>query len=358
MKCVFILGAGASREAGGPLMSDFLDIADELRRVGASGVREAAESFNNVFSAISELQGVYAKSHLDLDNIEALFGAIEMGVLLGKFAERDEAAIRKLRDDMVTLIYKTLETSISFPVSGSQIHPPRPYATFVEAIYGPRDEPPRAGAHELAFITFNYDLALDYALYCYRGTRCDYGLSTPLPRNAIPLLKLHGSLNWGACSVCQEIVPHRVEEARFNLWSETKYVNYNLGSSLPKKLHHDKPLPLPPVIVPPTWNKTDYREQLSTVWRHAARVLAEAENLFIIGYSLPETDSFFRYLFALGSESKSRIRRFWVFDPDPSTAVENRFRELIGRGIENRFLFHRMTFSEAIPIIRTALREA
>ena len=52
MKCVFILGAGASREGGGPLMGDFLDKADELRRLQAEGVRESVASFDNVFNAI------------------------------------------------------------------------------------------------------------------------------------------------------------------------------------------------------------------------------------------------------------------------------------------------------------------
>ncbi|MDE3119445.1 MAG: hypothetical protein KGL03_10580, partial [Nitrospirota bacterium] len=157
MKCVFILGAGASREGGGPLMGDFLDKADELRRLQADGVREALPSFDNVFSVISELQGVYAKSYLDLDNIEALFGAIEMGVLLDKLGERDSVSIKKLRDDIVTLIYKTLETCIQFPASEHQIQPPAPYGAFAEALHGPRDKPRLGSPLQLGFITFNYD---------------------------------------------------------------------------------------------------------------------------------------------------------------------------------------------------------
>jgi hypothetical protein len=37
------------------------------------------------------------------------------------------------------------------------------------------------------------------------------------------------------------------------------------------------------------------------VWRTAAQHLSEAEHIFIIGYSLPETDQFFRYLYGLGT---------------------------------------------------------
>jgi len=64
VKTVFILGAGASRQAGGPLMSDFLDMADEFRRVQTNLSPDDLRAFEDVFNAISELQGIYAKSYL------------------------------------------------------------------------------------------------------------------------------------------------------------------------------------------------------------------------------------------------------------------------------------------------------
>jgi len=99
------------------------------------------------------------------------------------------------------------------------------------------------------------------------------------------------------------------------------------------------PLPKDPVVVPPTWNKTDGHNALKAVWSQAAIELGQAENIICIGYSLPESDQFFRYLFALGTVGEGHIRRFWVFDPDPTHAVEERYRRLIGKGIENRFRF-------------------
>jgi hypothetical protein len=44
---VFVLGAGASRDAGGPLMFDFLDIAERLMR--SDEVGDAKASFELVF---------------------------------------------------------------------------------------------------------------------------------------------------------------------------------------------------------------------------------------------------------------------------------------------------------------------
>ena len=60
-------------------MTDFLDIADNLVRTKDPGIQDAQKEFDDVFHAIAELRTVYAKSYLDVDNIEILFGAIEMG---------------------------------------------------------------------------------------------------------------------------------------------------------------------------------------------------------------------------------------------------------------------------------------
>ncbi len=86
---VFILGAGASRAAGGPLMVDFLDIAEDM----FEGMRQSQEpnsvrdSFELVFREIHKLQEVYARSTLDLNNIESVFAAFEMATLLGRLGD-------------------------------------------------------------------------------------------------------------------------------------------------------------------------------------------------------------------------------------------------------------------------------
>jgi hypothetical protein len=83
-------------------------------------------------------------------------------------------------------------------------------------------------------------------------------------------------------------------------------------------------------VVPPTWSKGEYHRSLSNVWRQAATELGTANNVFVIGYSLPETDSFFRYLYALGSQSRTRIKRLVIFNPDPDGQVKRRFEGLLG----------------------------
>ncbi|MHB1587420.1 MAG: hypothetical protein ACYCRH_08255 [Acidiferrobacteraceae bacterium] len=79
---VFILGAGASKEGGAPLMADFLDVARTLWET--QKVSTSAPAFETVFKAIGHLQQVHSKAELDIINIESVFAAFEMGKLLGR----------------------------------------------------------------------------------------------------------------------------------------------------------------------------------------------------------------------------------------------------------------------------------
>src|SRR6185369_1752983 len=129
-----------------------------------------------------------------------------------------------------------------------------------------------------------------------------------------PLLKLHGSLNWGVCKSCKIIVPlplasYLSDGSRDDLWA-VKSVQLPVSRSLSQVTHHDQSVG-GPLIVPPTWGKTSSYLGLPYIWGRAARELASAENIIVIGYSLPPSDSFFRYLYALGTISRTRIRRFW-----------------------------------------------
>ena len=107
-----------------------------------------------------------------------------------------------------------------------------------------------------------------------------------------------------------------------------------------------------PVIVPPSWNKADYHRTLTNVWAAAARHLSEAKYIFVMGYSLPVTDSFFRHLYAFGSVGLFPFKKFVVFNPDTSGETDRRFRELLGSGATARYEYRSMKFKEAIDDVR------
>ncbi|MGD2109800.1 MAG: hypothetical protein PVI86_10445 [Phycisphaerae bacterium] len=304
---VFILGAGASKEAGAPLMNEFLDEAHRLWKMG--DVHDANEDFKRVFQGIGALQRVHSKAQLDIHNIESVFAAFEMSKTVNTFPGHDADCIDGLIKSLKKLIVHTLEQNVRLPVREGRPHPPGHYEDFVVMLkHLMREALPR---ESVAVLSFNYDMALDYSLH-WRKVPRSYGLQAS-PSQAIPLLKLHGSLNWGHCTKCHEVVPIELGEFfkqfRWADLSEETTAQLKIGSLLDRFEHCDSPLDPEPVLVPPTWHKEDYHRGIGQVWARAAAELAEAENIFVIGYSLPLSDSFFRYLYGLGTVGETQGQR-------------------------------------------------
>ncbi len=347
-RTVFVLGAGASKHCKTPLMGNFLEVAQDLLRAGE--VDEVKEDFENVFDAVGKLHAAQSKAIINTYNIEDVYAAFEMGKLLGRLPWIEEIEkLEELTSSIKKVIGYTLErtTKLCYGTEGT-IDAPESYSNFVDII-----ERLPVDKKDCSIMTFNYDLGLDFSLY-KRKIVPDYGLSDiPLTaRKIATYLKLHGSLNWGKCTneKCGEINPYRDFQST-SYKPGKQYTTLPVMDALKKQKckHCGEPLEEDPFIVPPTWNKAAFHEQIETVWKRAALELKDAENIFVLGYSFPETDMFFRYLFALGVDMRTILRGFYVYNPDPN--VEERFKSLLGSGIEQRFKFYEEPFEMAVSQI-------
>lgn len=348
---VFVLGAGASKKAGVPLMADFLDVAHSRWKQGE--VNDTDKHFSDVFRAVSCLQSVHSKSQLDINNIESVFSTLETAKTLRKLPGFEVDTIDRLVESLKMVISRTIESTLIFPVASKRVQSPEPYGTFAELVKHLRDE--ARPKQSVAVLTFNYDLACDFAFHQY-GVHADYALDEHVARDAVPLLKLHGSLNWAHCPELETIVPWTMnayfQKYHWDMFSDsTHFVRLQISQHLANFIYMEKAVTPEPVLIPPTWNKVEHHRNLAGVWRRAATELGDAENIVIIGYSLPETDAFFKYLFALGTVGSNPLKRFWVFNPDSSGAVESRFRGMLGPGAIARFRYFPEKFENAIPIL-------
>lgn len=350
---VFILGAGASKQSGAPLMADFLDVASDLLR--ANAVQEKRVDFDRVFRAIGGLQLVHSKAQLDLNNIESIFTVLELGRVIQKVPGLSTEEIPQTIAALKELIVTTLEVTMKFPTSERRIYAPKPYDDFAGLLRHLKDDafPPQSAA----VISFNYDVAADVAMY-RENLGPDYLIGQPPMNHAVvPLLKLHGSLNWATEQTTRKILPLHFEDYfrhySANISSPREGIRLPIGSQLVEYFRSFPKVEVgaEPVIVPPSWNKADYHSAISNVWASAASHLSEAEHIFIIGYSLPETDSFFRHLYALGSVGTNPLRRVEVFNPDSTGSIDERFRGLLGPGAASRYKYHEMTFEKSIAYI-------
>jgi len=331
-------------------MHDFLDQAENLWRQKKLDAQYQGH-FARVFEALGKLQSVEFKAHLDLDNLEAAFAAFEMAALLGHPATDDPDYWTTVLASIRILICETLLSTIRYPIvelGGGQVAlvtPPKPYGDFADALRALT----KGGRYgRCALLTFNYDLALDYALAC-QGLPVDYGLEEkPKKSYGIPLLKLHGSLNW-VLDENEEPRVGKVKQRKLAPGSSSSHTSVRpirddfadyQGFRYNPSLHL-------PMIVPPTWNKSHNESFIRQVWARAATELQGAKRIVVIGYSLPETDLFFKYLFALGTISDTRrIHEFTVINPGGD--VEARFFDLIGPHLRRCFRFHRVKFAEAL----------
>jgi hypothetical protein len=350
---VFVLGAGCSGECGAPLMANFLDIASYLHSTGQ--VSDKVPHFEKVFKAIGKLQLVHSKSQLDLNNIESVFTAFEVANTIGKLPGFTPDEIPEVIASLKVVIVETLQQTIKFPYRGSHIDASEPYKYFAELLkHIMIDAFPK---RTVSVITFNYDIALDMALYRAQ-TGLDYGLDSNTSSRGIPLLKLHGSLNWASKSDDGLVIPlmlgNYLQKYSINSFQEAGVCSIPIGNQLQDffSKNNDIKVKAEPVIVPPTWNKAEHHQILSQVWGRAAKELGEAEYIFIIGYSLSETDSFFRLLYALGTVGDAPLKRIEVFNPDESEITRKRFQSLMGPGATARFDYKTFNFSQSISKIK------
>ena len=185
------------------------------------------------------------------------------------------------------------------------------YAFFAALIGGVFTAPQSRDDQSNCVITFNYDLVLDDALrslsiepdYCLPPDIIEGPRQTADPRT-VRLLKLHGSLNWGICVGCKDritIAPPLLGKFSVDDWNGCERCNKSSLQTL---------------LVPPTWDKSEYRKIMSPVWTQAVKEIRSATRICIIGYSVPDTDTFFKYLLALGLAKNDRLERFLVVDLD------------------------------------------
>ncbi len=341
-------------------MPEFLSIARDMFESG--DVNPYSQEFGLVFRSLQELQVVHHKSTIDLDNIESVFAAFEMAALLGKLGGMQPEDVERLPQAMETLISVTLGHTLRFPINSDKLRldPMPAYADFADLVHALGRNYRRQLVSGVSILTLNYDPCVDHALQ-KRGIDYNYCLDNDDYYQGVSLLKLHGSLNWKWCTECKKVVSWDIGKRADLVQLDPGDVDdmggrgFPLGNLLAGAVelscgHRGN---IEPFIVAPTYSKGPHYGKLTSVWRNAARHLCEAESVFVIGFSLPDTDQFFRYLYGLGTVGPATLRQFWVFDP--KEGIGKRYEDLLGLGARKGFLHHRKGFAEALEVISREL---
>jgi hypothetical protein len=337
-KNIIILGAGASKQYGAPVMAEFLDVARDL---WLRGRVTHPSSFERVFKAIGSLQTVHSKAEFDLVNLESVLSAFEMGKIFGALPGVAPSEIDSLIVDFKRVLVETLEQTLPTDAIPNEVLRASFWRSFTDAIEKTGRTTSKEGKtrSQTAILTFNYDLLLDSVFHA-NDVPVDYGFTQSEPES-VTLLKLHGSLNWFSIPQSKSVKAVFIRNSKMTGVVENLQDIKRVNHAVKRTAVEDFALPgdskdVVPFIVPPTWNKMDSYHAISQVWSRAATELSEANSIYVVGYSLPPTDSYFRLLYALGSVGENPLKRFYVYNKNQEHAEA--FRSLLGPGARDRFL--------------------
>jgi len=328
---VYILGAGFSREAGLPLISDFLlHMRDSHEWLKQCGRNSEADAVARVLAFRLKAASAAYYVNLDLENIEELFS------LASASLGRMDLDIRIAIASTVDFLRKTkpLEKCDIFVESRSRVFQPLKHPAWAShAKVGAGSHAGRVGPFRLTkyashvarllglfcgdvpkgentFITFNYDTLIEEALGELKippivGPGVIGAKQTA--SRGVPVLKLHGSVDWG--------------------WSKDLD-----GGSLVSSPDHVTTMvdeDRSPLLLPPTWKKSFDGPLLAGVWSAAVEKLSTATRIIIIGFSIPPTDMHFKYLLAAGLEGNVSLRQILFVNPDADKQLEPRAASLL-----------------------------
>jgi len=376
---VIIFGAGASVDAGIPLLSNFVDTMWNL------AIRERSNSgplspndldlFKKANTIRVELERFNSRANFRLRNLEDVLSLLSFEAMSGTDSKAKY-------ETWVKAITRTIELTTKFPPpDGSRplddaINYKRTlYHAFWDSILGqdtPTDPP--------AIITFNYDLVLERALWDYfhcivtedgfkpakdsckityflkpydftiRANKCFYtvnrletaaeagyisnrmlsvrhdGIKPSIEYNQngtieIPYLKLHGSLNW-----CDKSTPNQTDPISDTLIPSTRAIDAAES----------------PLILPPVFNKMN-SGKVVPVWAKALEILRQAKHIIFVGYSLPKTDIYMQYFLKSAVGPNSSLQKIIVFDPalfsEANNEMRQRFQECFSPQFQEQITF-------------------
>jgi len=318
---VFILGAGVSKEAGIPLMKEFIDRMSNLasQEQTHDGQRISAEDLENLKRAVAVQQSLdrhQARVVIDRWDIEQIVSNLSFEASLHSGKAQEDLSV------FTRAIAKTVELTCKIPPRGTQNTLPAYYYSFWPALI----KAYRSHASLPTIISFNYDLVLERLLHRYLTPRRWVSSSSqpaeprPIEQAALRLTyasdlfpdvlaKLVNRPTFGgpepAMNVVAEdwdLVPAKDEGASSELLVRLLKVHGSLNFSreypgvppsenLVDRLTSSVP---DPVIVPPVWDKVSQKHTRES-WIAAHGSLRECRNLIICGYSMPKSDAYMEF---------------------------------------------------------------
>jgi hypothetical protein len=300
-KRLFILGAGASKACGLPL-------ANELLREVVT--KDVLQHRDRLLELLEYLYARFRRNWANFPNIEEFLSLIDVTTRFNEKVKTSHkfknAEIEQLRDDLLIGVSKMLlHDDPSETVKGT------PLLAFAKNL--------RASD---TVVTFNWDLLLEGALFASGTTNWSYVGSDSKPT----ILKPHGSVDW-------------YDSSKVSFKEGRSYpLIRKMGNICVFQYFHSPRVkePILPVIIPPSVVKEWKYEEFDEIWRRTWSSMRYADEIYIIGFSLPPEDLHVRFVMRSALRANENDRQYPLILKlvNPDRAVHQRFTQLIDSPIK------------------------
>jgi hypothetical protein len=306
-KVVYLLGAGFSAPLNLPLMSDFVQKARDM-------YTQDKDRFRHFKPILDRMDGT-AKSeryfYSDSFNIEDLLSILEMGAYLGKGLTK-QSVVRFIREVIE-------HHTPSWPDLRIEVLPP----DWRTAIFGPEEKWQLYGyfVASLHNVVLTEENKQDPSGLPIHRFICEKQ-SNPSMRYDVITLNYDLVLE----NACQFMNSNFLCFHKINFVRDSELRDDHVQSPSLAKLHGSVDSGL---IIPPTWNKGLYLSKTPAAWKLAYQLLIAANHIRIIGYSLPGTDSYIKYILKAAVIYAENLKTIDVVCLDPDGRVKARYDEFI-----------------------------
>jgi NAD-dependent SIR2 family protein deacetylase len=319
MKTAIFLGAGASAAEGAPVQNNlFKEYFKSVNRSRAAGILTSSEQemerqLKDFFKTMFEIDVEPSISDASaFPSFEEVLGLLDLAELRREAFKKYELEDYGKHGNRLRLIRKYVVLAMAKAIADPLAQTKGLHRTLVKNLEGANL------LNQTVFITTNYDIVIDNALTSLSennpGQNLDYGVEfTNFNRGnqsdwnkpgagAVPLYKLHGSLNWLYCANCNTLTLTPNRKGVIDLITDADV-------SMDSAMCRDCPSVMSPIIVPPTFYKDMSRVFLSEIWNKAEQALRQVDRIIFCGYSFPDADMHIKYL----------LKRVQANRPNPKT---------------------------------------
>lgn len=293
---VYILGAGFSAPVGVPTMRNFIDQARKLRRGN-----ESYAYFDRVIKLVQDTVSAATFFQHDSRNIEEALSLLEM---------KDSIEGTNQKDDLIRFIVEVIRAST-------------PIIPQIDMAQMPSN-------FHVAMFTQN----LNWQGYCsFLASMCqlEFRRMTNNEFRGLVVQQIDNTAKYSILTLNYDLILENT--CRYLLtsfqWGPTPKIHFNSA----QETEHDGWPQLVKIhgsvdtgnIIPPTFNKGLYGSELPHSWREAYDILARANEIRIIGYSLPQTDSYIKYLLMASVDRFKDLDRIDWIVRDARNEVHERY---------------------------------